>query len=109
MRRVTVGRWIGMLLLGLWMYGVWPAQGADIEKSKKLYEEKRCGMCHAIGGQGGKVGPDLSDVGSKRDRDWLAKFFKDPKSRVSGAKMPPVKATEEELSALVAYMLSLKK
>jgi putative heme-binding domain-containing protein len=97
-----------MLLLGLWMYGVWPAQGADIEKGKKLYEEKRCGMCHAIGGQGGKVGPDLADVGSKRDREWLVKFLKDPKGTVPGAKMIPVKATEEEMFVLADYLLSLK-
>ncbi len=109
MTRVVEGRLIVLIFLGLLGYTAWPAQGADIEKGKKIYEEKRCGMCHAIGGQGGKVGPDLADVGSKRDRDWLVKFLKDPKGTVSGAKMMPVKATDEEITALVDYLLSLKK
>jgi len=109
MKIITRVGWMGLVLLGMMVYGVAPAAGSEIEKGKKLYEERRCGMCHAIGGQGGKVGPDLSDVGTKRDGDWLKKFLKDPKGTVTGAKMLPVKATEEELSVLVEYLLSLKK
>ncbi|MGB3941564.1 MAG: c-type cytochrome, partial [Candidatus Manganitrophaceae bacterium] len=94
---------IGVVLLGLAMYGPLPAAGAEIEKGKKLYEERRCGICHVITGQGGKIGPDLSSVGNQRDREWLMRFLKDPKGTIPGAKMLPVKATEEELSALAAY------
>ena len=109
MKRIAAVGWIGLVLLSMTMYGVVPAAGSEIEKGKKLFEERRCGMCHAIGGQGGKVGPDLSDVGTKRDGDWLKKFLKDPKGTVTGAKMLPVKATEQDLTALVDYLLSLKK
>ena len=109
MKIITRVGWMGLVLLGMMVYGVAPAVGSGLEEGKKLYEERRCGMCHAIGGQGGKVGPDLSDVGTKRDGDWLKKFLKDPKGTGTGAKMMPVKATEQELSALVEYLLSLKK
>ncbi len=85
------------------------AEGPEIEKGKKIFDEKRCSLCHAIGGKGGKKGPDLSDVGSKRDSDWLMKFLQDPKGTIPDTKMMPVKATKEELSALVDYLLSLKK
>jgi cytochrome c2 len=91
------------------LYANLPAEGSEIEKGKKIYEERRCGVCHALGGQGGKVGPDLWNVANRHDRDWLVKFFKDPKGTVPGAKMFPVKATDEELAALVEYLLSLKK
>ncbi len=100
---------IGVVLLGLAMYGPLPAAGAEIEKGKKLYEERRCGICHVITGQGSKIGPDLSNVGNQRDRGWLMRFLKDPKGTIPGAKMLSVKATEAELSALTDYLLSLKK
>ena len=109
MKRIAPVGWIGLVLLGMMVYSVVPAAGSEVEKGKKLFEERRCGMCHAIGGQGGKVGPDLADVGTKRDGDWLKKFLNDPKGTVAGAKMLPIKATEQELSALVEYLLSLKK
>jgi cytochrome c2 len=98
-----------LFFLGLTLYGFSPAFASDIAKGKMLYEAKRCGLCHSIGGQGGKLGPELTDVGNRRDRDWLSRFLKDPKGTIPGAKMMPVKATPEEIAALVDYLLSLKK
>jgi cbb3-type cytochrome oxidase cytochrome c subunit len=60
-----------------------------------------------VQGKGGKIGPDLSGVGKRREADWLSKFLKDPKGTVAGAMMLPVKGSEEEISALVAYLKSL--
>lgn len=101
-----------MILLG----GLLPptrAIGADqdsslIIKGEKLYAERHCSACHMIQGKGGKIGPDLSDVGKRREADWLSKFLKDPNRTVTGAKMLPVKGSEEEISALVTYLRSLK-
>ncbi len=109
MRRYSTWIGAGAVLLGMAIYGAAPAAGADLEKGKKVYEEKKCGLCHAIGGKGGKTGPDLSDVGGRRDGEWLAKFLKDPKGTVPGSKHMAVQATEEEFSDLAAYLLSLKK
>ena len=33
------------------------------ERGQKLFSEKRCAVCHAVGGKGGKVGPDLGRTG----------------------------------------------
>ena len=87
------------------------AQGgkALVEKGQKIYTEKKCSMCHKIEGVGGKIGPDLSDVGSKRDAEWIKGFLKDPKSVIPETKQPPFKGTDEELDAVVAYLMSLKK
>ena len=65
-------------------------------------------MRHTIDGKGGKSEPDLTDVGARRDSEWLMNFLRDPKSMVPRAKMLPVKATDEELSALADYLSSLK-
>jgi cytochrome c2 len=109
MKRVIVGGWTGLVLLSVVVFGVRFVEGAEVENGRKFYDEKRCALCHAIREQGGKNGPDLSAVGNKRDNDWLKKFLKDPKGTVPNAKMLPVKATDEEVAALVDYLLSLKR
>ena len=82
-----------------------PARVADGEK---VYLEKKCAVCHAIRGTGGKAGPELSAEGAKRDAQWLKTFMKDPKALVPKAKMMAFKGGDEELEALVEYLGSLK-
>jgi cytochrome c2 len=79
------------------------------EKGKEVYTAKKCGLCHTVDGSGGKKGGDLSDVGDKRDAEWLTKYMKDPKSLLPEAKMPAFRGSDEDLQALVAYLMSLKK
>ena len=109
-------KYIFILMIGIWMVvfssGAKFAQGEEnlVAKGKEIYTTKKCAMCHMIDGVGGKKCPDLSDEGNKgRDEEWLIKYFKDPKSVMPEAKMRPVKATDDELKALAAYMMSLKK
>ena len=109
MKRTRTGIYLGLVLFLILAYGGVVFAGPEVEKGKKVFEIKRCGLCHAIGGKGGKKGPDLSDTGNKRTAEWLIKYFQDPKGILPEAKMLPVKATKDELSALVDYMLSLKK
>ena len=83
-------------------------EGGKVDKGKALYESKHCSMCHAIGGKGGKMGPDLSNIGSTQNAEWFEKFLKNPKSVKPDAKMPAAKATDEEIAALANYLASLK-
>lgn len=87
------------------------ASAADPAKTKpgeKLFAERQCSACHAIQGKGGPVGPDLTKVGTRRDEAWLKKFLPNPKSVSPETMMPPFRGTQEELDALVTYLLSLK-
>ena len=109
---IKVGWTLGTAVLSALLFVtsiVW-AQGdpAQVAKGEKVYLEKKCTVCHAIRGQGGKVGPELTMVGAKRDAEWLRMFMKGPKAMVPKAKMLPFKGSEEELEAMVAYMASLK-
>jgi nitric oxide reductase subunit C len=73
--------------------------------------DKKCKLCHSIKGEGGKQadkGGPLDGVGGKRDAAWLEAYLRDPKSKMPDAKMPKFKYTDDELKALVDYMLSLK-
>src|SRR5918911_784981 len=46
-----------------------------IAQVKQLMLSKGCLNCHALGKGGGRVGADLSDVGSRRTADWLRKWI----------------------------------
>jgi ubiquinol-cytochrome c reductase cytochrome b subunit len=73
-----------------------------------LFDKNGCAACHMIHGKGGKAGPDLTHVGSRRDTDWLIRHFKDPQAVSPGSIMPKVALGEGELMQLTDYMLSLK-
>jgi cytochrome c2 len=73
--------------------------------------DKKCKMCHSVGGQGGpmaKMGGALDGVGAKHDADWLRAFLADPKSKIEKAKMPKVALAADELEAIVNYLMTLK-
>ena len=77
---------------------------------------KECAACHTIG-QGDKIGPDLKHVTHMRDRDWLARYIREPdKMRASGdpiavalaerykAVMPNLSVGDRDLAALMDYL-----
>lgn len=97
---------VGVLLVGI--TGLAQDGGAQIEEGKKIYSEMKCPMCHKLDGVGGKIGPELSGVGGRKDAEWIKGFLKDPKSVVPDTKQPPFKGTDEQLEALVTYLMSLK-
>jgi ubiquinol-cytochrome c reductase cytochrome b subunit len=78
-----------------------------ITEGKRLFTDLHCQYCHSLNGQGGSVGPALDEVGLRRNRDWLAAHFRDPKKVTPGTKMPNFNLLDGEVEALVAYMSSL--
>lgn len=55
-----------------------PARGEDIFRRGEL----NCLKCHAIGGSGGKVGPDLVSIGSSAQVDYLVDSILQPNKAV---------------------------
>jgi mono/diheme cytochrome c family protein len=52
----------------------------QIARVKEVMLSKGCLNCHTMGKGGGKIGADLTDVGSRRTADWLRDWIEDPKS-----------------------------
>jgi ubiquinol-cytochrome c reductase cytochrome b subunit len=73
-----------------------------------LYDKNGCAACHSVFGKGGTIGPELTHVGSKKDRDWLIRHFRDPQALSPGSIMPKVTLEEKQLDELTDYMQSLK-
>ena len=55
----------------------------DFERGRSLYFAIGCGACHRLAGLGGSVGPDLTSVPHKFDRDYLLEAIIDPSKDIS--------------------------
>ena len=51
----------------------------DAARGAQIYRAKgNCAQCHAAAGQGGRMGPDLSEVGLRRNAGYLRAALTDP-------------------------------
>jgi quinoprotein glucose dehydrogenase len=60
--------------------------GGNAADGKKIFYEKpeaQCVRCHKINGQGGEVGPELSHVGSQKDRKYLLESILLPNKQIA--------------------------
>jgi cytochrome c oxidase subunit II len=84
-----------------------------------VFNREACAGCHTIKGTPahGTVGPDLSDVGSRRwigavtvpnTRRYLAAWIADSQALKPGDLMPPIELSASDLRAVVAYLESLR-
>jgi mono/diheme cytochrome c family protein len=92
---------------------------ALIAKGKEIYDAAtpKCKVCHAIGGVGNAKGA-LDSVGAKLKAEEIKAWMRTPKEMTEKTKaarkpfMPAYakeKMSDQDLEALTAYMLSLKK
>lgn len=62
----------------------------DASRGKSLYEANGCSECHMIGGEGGTLGPELSQIGAIRTVQELRDALADP-----GANLPKTQANRD--------------
>ena len=85
------------------------------ERGMKVYADQKCATCHSIAGKGNAKGA-LDDVGSRLTSDAIREWIVNPAEmtkKTKAERKPPMRAypnlAKEDLDALVAYMVSLKK
>jgi ubiquinol-cytochrome c reductase cytochrome b subunit len=83
--------------------GVSPAELAGIG----YYRQENCSACHNLSDGGPKPGPNLADVGKRKDAKWMIAHFKDPSQVVPGTSMPPIRLSDAQLNGLAAFLLKL--
>jgi cytochrome c oxidase subunit 2 len=85
----------------------------------RAFEDNGCGSCHTIAGTDakGRVGPDLTHVGSRstlaaltlpNDAGALAEWLRDPQHVKAGNKMPDLGLSQRDVRRLVSYLEGLK-
>jgi ubiquinol-cytochrome c reductase cytochrome b subunit len=77
-----------------------------INVGRQLFEQRGCAACHGPSGTGGRAPAIASLIGSRSDAQVL-EVFTVPNARMKAGGMPPVVATQVELSSLVTYMRTL--
>jgi nitric oxide reductase subunit C len=78
---------------------------SDIElRGRALWHENACQVCHQIYGQGGFLGPDLTNVASRLDDSRLGSLL-----TVGSGQMPAYRFGPEEVDDLSAYLGALDR
>jgi len=62
--------------------------GASLSPGAALVAQESCLTCHALGGQGERLGPRLEYIATRRDAAWITRFLADPQALTPGAAMP---------------------
>jgi len=86
-----------------------PARGADVFWKHPI---AACSACHAIDGQGGAVGPDLSQVGTRLSRAQILQSLLEPNAELAAgwpgevSAMPVLRPflTDQEIRDLVEFL-----
>lgn len=90
---------IGLNLLPL----ISPVSAPLDEQQAAEYFQKNCAACHKIGG-GRMIGPDLKDVASRQDREWLIRFMLDPQGVLNSGD-PYALKLQKEANGVIMYSI----
>jgi cytochrome c oxidase subunit 2 len=88
-------------------------------RGRDVFLGSTCATCHTIAGTpaGGRIGPDLTHLASRRTlaagalpntRGNLGGWITDPQSIKPGSKMPPTRLAPADLQALLTYLETLR-
>jgi ubiquinol-cytochrome c reductase cytochrome b subunit len=77
-------------------------------KGKDLFGTYGCTACHSMSGNGGKIGPDLTNESQRgRSKEWIIVQLKDSKQHNPKSIMPSFSMlNNDQLSQLADYLLS---
>jgi mono/diheme cytochrome c family protein len=82
------------------------------ESGRQLFAEKRCIECHAVGGAGGRVGPDLVERGIRQSPTEFAATIWNKAPAMAAAMQPRgisvPQLTPEQMADIVAYLYSVR-
>jgi len=86
------------------------------EDPEEIVEEFVCGACHKIGEEEGEMGPDLTQIGSIRNKEYLRRSILDPDADIAEGFEPEMMPTDYgeqmyagELEMLVDYLAASKQ
>lgn len=77
-----------------------------ISQGKAIFRQARCISCHLVKGRGGTLAPELGQIGSKTNPEWLYNFLANPQKLQPGIPMPRYGFNNEERAAVVAYLFN---
>ena len=76
----------------------------DALRGRTLWHQNACQVCHQLYGQGGFLGPDLTNAASRVDASRLESLL-----TVGSGQMPAYRFTDEQIADLAAYLEALDR
>ncbi|MCZ6869074.1 MAG: c-type cytochrome [Gammaproteobacteria bacterium] len=73
-------------------------------EGRRLFHEESCQVCHQLWGQGGFLGPDLTNSASRVDETRLASLL-----TVGSGQMPALHLEKEQIAAMRAFLEELDR
>lgn len=96
----------GFLSYTYFLYSALPVKNTIVNKEishgKLLWQQYNCGSCHQVYGLGGYLGPDLTNVYSKRGPQFINVFLK-----TGTTIMPDFHLQENEVNSLLAFLKNI--
>jgi len=88
---------------------------ATAQQGQEIFKQS-CIGCHAVGAEGGKLGPNLTNYADRQrvagildnTPENTAAWLKDPQKIKPGNTMPNLNLTDDQVNALVEYLYTLK-
>ena len=94
------------LLYSSFIYIDLPVNGTASEmnalEGKQVWQKYNCNACHQLYGQGGYLGPDLTNIYSKRDTSYINAFIS-----TGTTVMPDFHLTEKEKQYLLTFFKNI--
>ncbi|MDP3235783.1 MAG: c-type cytochrome [Myxococcales bacterium] len=88
-------------------------EAGDAERAQgaALFDALGCRGCHVLGEAGpvpdeARFGPALDDIGARATRAWLERWLKNPRAVFPESRMPDLRLSDDEVSALAAFLSS---
>ena len=63
-----------------------------------------CLGCHELDGDGGRIGPSLTTVGTRRSADYIRAMVEDPQRRVPGSAMPRTVMSQSMRETVIGFL-----
>ena len=103
--RLTLDRWITSIIVEENSLAS-ENEGRPAGGAVTLIREYGCLSCHKLDGIGASVGPVLNGVRTRKTREEMVTWIRDPKAIKSGTKMPRFPFSEAEIRTIVDYLMT---
>ena len=100
-----MARALGLFLVLAWQMSTAVAHAESVAEGERLFLH-RCGFCHQFYDLGKEqIGPDLSQVAARMERNEIAKYIRRPRSVNARSRMPGVHGLKDsQIEAIVHFL-----